>query len=451
MAHDGYARAISPTHTPGDGDTIFSLATGAWTNEPNLSMIGALAAEAMADAIVRAVTQNDEPGRCAVGARAAHRAGAVQVAMARRIDRANLRPAVGGRCGGRVVLAAPWSALERSAPAIIQSDGSLPGMPQGVAAGAAGPDGFVVWSRSDRPARHDRRVRRPPIEFRRRRDGSRARRRSRAPTSPRAPCCTGCRAASGSSIACCSRTSRISRASAGRCRAASHAPRRPRWTRRHARLVSADTVGQGWGINPEWGGLRLYDAMRQVEPDSSSTPATPSTPTSRCSAEVKLDDGTIWKNVVTEAKSRAAQSVADFRGAYQYNLIDEHMRRFNARPAQVVQWDDHEVRDNWYPTRDLSNDAKYTRQEHGADRRARAAGVPRVQPGAGQRRRSRTRLPDGRVRPARRDLRARSAQLSRSEQPNQQPTLDEESALAGRDPARVAQGAAGGSRARPGR
>ena len=58
MAHDGYARAISPVHTPGDGDTIFSLATGAWTNEPNLSMIGALAAEAMSDAIVRAVTQN---------------------------------------------------------------------------------------------------------------------------------------------------------------------------------------------------------------------------------------------------------------------------------------------------------------------------------------------------------------------------------------------------------
>ena len=62
MAHDGYARAISPVHTPADGDTIFSLATGAWTSEPNLSMIGALAAEAMADAIVRAVTQNDSLG-----------------------------------------------------------------------------------------------------------------------------------------------------------------------------------------------------------------------------------------------------------------------------------------------------------------------------------------------------------------------------------------------------
>jgi L-aminopeptidase/D-esterase-like protein len=64
MAHDGYARAISPVHTPGDGDTIFSLATGAWTNEPNLTVIGALAAEAMSDAIVRAVTQN--PGLAGV-------------------------------------------------------------------------------------------------------------------------------------------------------------------------------------------------------------------------------------------------------------------------------------------------------------------------------------------------------------------------------------------------
>jgi len=65
MAHDGYARAISPVHTPGDGDTIFSLATGTWDGQANYGTIGALAAEAMADAIVRAATQatgsNDLP------------------------------------------------------------------------------------------------------------------------------------------------------------------------------------------------------------------------------------------------------------------------------------------------------------------------------------------------------------------------------------------------------
>lgn len=57
MAHDGYARAISPAHMPGDGDLIFSLATGTFDGEAELSVVGALAAEAMADAIVRAATQ----------------------------------------------------------------------------------------------------------------------------------------------------------------------------------------------------------------------------------------------------------------------------------------------------------------------------------------------------------------------------------------------------------
>ena len=54
MADDGYARAINPSHTPGDGDTIFSLATGTWDGAANYSQIGSLAAEAMAEAVVRA-------------------------------------------------------------------------------------------------------------------------------------------------------------------------------------------------------------------------------------------------------------------------------------------------------------------------------------------------------------------------------------------------------------
>ncbi len=54
MAHDGFARAIYPAHTMGDGDAIFALATGAIDNS-DVSRIGALAADAMAEAIVRAV------------------------------------------------------------------------------------------------------------------------------------------------------------------------------------------------------------------------------------------------------------------------------------------------------------------------------------------------------------------------------------------------------------
>jgi len=49
------ARTINPVHTPADGDTIFALATGKSSRQANVALIGALAAEAMAQAVVRAV------------------------------------------------------------------------------------------------------------------------------------------------------------------------------------------------------------------------------------------------------------------------------------------------------------------------------------------------------------------------------------------------------------
>jgi L-aminopeptidase/D-esterase-like protein len=57
MAQDGLARSIVPSHTPGDGDTLFALATGsrASTDDSDVGRIGALAAEAVSDAIERAV------------------------------------------------------------------------------------------------------------------------------------------------------------------------------------------------------------------------------------------------------------------------------------------------------------------------------------------------------------------------------------------------------------
>jgi L-aminopeptidase/D-esterase-like protein len=62
MADDGLARALSPAHTIGDGDTVFALATGRWSGQADISIIGALAAEALADAIVRAATQAQSLG-----------------------------------------------------------------------------------------------------------------------------------------------------------------------------------------------------------------------------------------------------------------------------------------------------------------------------------------------------------------------------------------------------
>src|SRR5262249_40542301 len=57
MAHDGFARAIYPSHTMGDGDTIFALATAARSGAADVNLIGSLAAQAIADAVVRAARQ----------------------------------------------------------------------------------------------------------------------------------------------------------------------------------------------------------------------------------------------------------------------------------------------------------------------------------------------------------------------------------------------------------
>ncbi|MEZ0396591.1 MAG: P1 family peptidase [Anaerolineales bacterium] len=53
MAHDGLARAVRPAHTMLDGDTLFALATGGI--RADISTVGAYAAEALAQAILRAV------------------------------------------------------------------------------------------------------------------------------------------------------------------------------------------------------------------------------------------------------------------------------------------------------------------------------------------------------------------------------------------------------------
>jgi L-aminopeptidase/D-esterase-like protein len=62
MADDGLARAINPAHTPADGDTVFALATGRFQGQADVLTIGALAAEMLSEAIVRAATQATSSG-----------------------------------------------------------------------------------------------------------------------------------------------------------------------------------------------------------------------------------------------------------------------------------------------------------------------------------------------------------------------------------------------------
>jgi L-aminopeptidase/D-esterase-like protein len=56
MAHDGLARSVRPVHTPWDGDTLFALSTGGTALDQAVLVVGALAAEAVARAVLRAVT-----------------------------------------------------------------------------------------------------------------------------------------------------------------------------------------------------------------------------------------------------------------------------------------------------------------------------------------------------------------------------------------------------------
>jgi alkaline phosphatase D len=123
---------------------------------------------------------------------------------------------------------------------------------------------------------------------------------------------------------------------------------------------TADTVGQGWGIDADMGGMRLYDTMRKVGADVFIHTGDTIYADGPLQPEVKLDDGRVWRNLVTREKSKVAETLDEFRGNHRYNLLDEHVRRFNASLSQFVIWDDHEVINNWYPTEILGSDAAHT-------------------------------------------------------------------------------------------
>jgi alkaline phosphatase D len=80
------------------------------------------------------------------------------------------------------------------------------------------------------------------------------------------------------------------------------------------------------------------------------------------SGEVALDDGTVWRNLVTPAKSKVAETLDEFRGNHLYNRLDARLRRFESEVPQVVLWDDHEVLNNWYPGQRLA-DERYTERD----------------------------------------------------------------------------------------
>ena len=62
-------------------------------------------------------------------------------------------------------------------------------------------------------------------------------------------------------------------------------------------------------------------------------------------------------------KSKVAETLEEYRGNYTYNMLDDNVRRFNAEIPQLVLWDDHEVKNNWYPGMSLDADDRYTQKD----------------------------------------------------------------------------------------
>ncbi len=125
-------------------------------------------------------------------------------------------------------------------------------------------------------------------------------------------------------------------------------------------LWSGDTAGQGWGINPDIGGMRIYEAMRKENPDFFIHSGDTIYADGPISEYQDAENGLVWRNIVTEEVSKVAETLKEFRGRYKYNLLDENVRAFNAQVPQIWQWDDHEVVNNWSDAKDLSDDDRYT-------------------------------------------------------------------------------------------
>src|SRR4051812_10179434 len=130
--------------------------------------------------------------------------------------------------------------------------------------------------------------------------------------------------------------------------------------RKGVRFVwSGDLAGQGWGINPDQGGYRVFEEMRRREPDFFLCSGDNIYADGPLTESVKLPDGSTWRNIMTPEKSKVAETLDEYRGNFRYNLLDTHLRRFHAEVPTITQWDDHEVLNNWYPGEILADD-RYT-------------------------------------------------------------------------------------------
>jgi alkaline phosphatase D len=248
----------------------------------------------------------------------------------------------------------------RRAPSLIRSDHLRPVLPGGIQSGDVTSSRGVIWAHADRPARMH-------LEWSTREDFRDARR----IRGPAAHDGNGFTAAvdleglpAGEQILyrvqfeSLENPRTLSEPWIGRFRTA---PDFERGMERPLRLAwSGDCAGQGWGIDVARGGMQTYEALRQAEPDVFIHSGDIIYADQPLPLEVPLDDGTVWRNLVTPAKEKVAETLDEFRGNFAYNLLDVHARAFHQSVPVIAQWDDHEVVNNWFPGLELDYDDRYT-------------------------------------------------------------------------------------------
>lgn len=261
----------------------------------------------------------------------------------------------------------PGWTLRKGAPAIIAADNERPQALQGLHFGDPSNGSVVVWSRSDRPARmlvewsYDeqfRAVRRlvgphalDTTDFTARQDLEGLEAGSEVFVRVSFQSLTSARAI-GEPV-----TGRFvvpPDESVDDSHGRGHGPSDLRF------LWSGDTAGQGWGINPGFGGMKIYEAMRQRSPLFFIHSGDNIYADGPIAESVIAENGQVWNNIVTPQVAKVAETLDEFRGRYRYNLLDENVRRFNAEVPQIWQWDDHEVSNNWSDSKDLSADTRYS-------------------------------------------------------------------------------------------
>jgi alkaline phosphatase D len=114
-----------------------------------------------------------------------------------------------------------------------------------------------------------------------------------------------------------------------------------------------DVAGQGFGINPDDGGMFTFSAMKKHRPDFFLHSGDSIYADGPILSEVKLSDGKVWKNLTIPEKAKVAETLDEFRAAHKYNFLDENVRGFNAEVPIFVQWDDHEVMNNWSASKEI--------------------------------------------------------------------------------------------------